>query len=115
MSLNYEEKFKRIVGIEDNMYRTEEEEKLLREFASKYVFNHLYSGHLHGASIWDKKDASEDKEIEFPPGESLEGRCIVVYGSADNLPPNVPKPENPYKGLLVVYHKNAGPFVGLNS
>ena len=86
---------------------TKEEKKIVRSFSSKYVFNHLYQPHFHGVGIVSRKYAAESGLL--PEGESLEGLCIKVNGNPDNLPADVPKPENPYEGLLVVYDKKSKP------
>ena len=43
----------------------------------------------------------------LPKDKPLDGFCILVRGSPDNLPSKVPKPRNPYEGLPVVYDKSA--------
>jgi len=80
------------------------------EWALKYVGGSSYHGHIHSAHLTSRRDAVKygRGQVELPLGESLEGLCIMVNGSVDNLPADVPKPENSYKGLLVLY-KNDGP------
>jgi len=85
---------------------------IFMEFSHKYVFNDLYHDHLYSAVLTSRRDAVKYGlgRVELPEGESLEGICIMVNGSIDNLPADVPKPENPYKGLLVLY-LNDGPVL----
>jgi|SRR3989338_10587302 len=87
----------------------DEAKPIYDEWALKYVGGSSYHGHIHGASLTSRRNAVEYDKAEFPE-ESLDGLCIVVYGSVDNLPADIPKPEAPHKELPVVYNKNAGPF-----
>ena len=85
-----------------------EAKRISEAFGLDYLPNPQYRDHLFVVVPESRKRAAEDGVL--PKGESLDGFCIRVYGSLDNLPADVPKPENPYKGLLVLY-LNDGPVL----
>lgn len=86
---------------------TEEEKRIVRSFSSKYVFNSLYQPYFHGCGIVSRKYAAERNLL--PQGESIEGLCMMVDGNPDKLPADLPKPENHFEGILVVYDKESKP------
>jgi len=83
----------------------EEEKIIVRNFSLRYVWNHLYQPYFYGCGIVSRKSAAEKGLL--PEGEPLEGLCMIVEGNPDNLPVNVPKPENHFDGMLVLYNKES--------
>lgn len=79
---------------------------IFNDWFLNHVANSLYKNHIHGGELQPRSAVTN----LLPKEESLDGFCIVAFGSIDNLPADVPKPENPYKGLLVVYDKETGPY-----
>ena len=73
----------------------EEAREIAQEISDLLLRNASYSGVIHGVSKTPKK---------FTPDSGLEGYCVEVYGTLENLPADVP---NPYKGVSIVYKKES--------
>lgn len=86
-----------------------QEAKIISDrFSLEYIANSSYQNYLFGAEPMHNREVA--RRGLLPKGESLDGFCILVRGSSDHLPLNVPKPQNPYGGLSVVYDKNTEPY-----
>ena len=79
------------------LFRGDMDKKEAREIAQEIsdllLRNASYSGVIHGVSKTPK---------EFTLDSGLEGYCVEVQGTLENLPADVP---NPYKGIFIVYNK----------
>ncbi|MEK6863494.1 MAG: hypothetical protein AABW53_02245 [Nanoarchaeota archaeon] len=86
-----------------------QEAKIISDrFSLEYIANSSYQDYLFGAEPMNNSEVV--RRGLLPKGESLDGFCILVHGSVDSLPADVPKPRNPYGGLPVVYDQSSEPY-----